>query len=94
MYYSCLYFMPACKLQKSFWACIFHIVPAGNQTRNIKVCQTSSFYLHTVSAISLQHETGVHRVQRVPATEAMGRLHTSTMTVAVLPEPEEVGWKE
>ena len=37
-----------------------------------------------------QHEMGVHRVQRVPATEAMGRLHTSTMTVAVLPEPEEV----
>ena len=38
----------------------------------------------------LQYEIGVHRVQRVPATEAMGRLHTSTMTVAVLPEPEEV----
>lgn len=39
---------------------------------------------------TLKHETGVHRVQRVPATEAMGRLHTSTMTVAVLPEPEEI----
>jgi len=37
-----------------------------------------------------QFESGVHRVQRVPATEAQGRIHTSTVTVAVLPEPEEV----
>ena len=35
-------------------------------------------------------ESGVHRVQRVPATEAQGRIHTSTVTVAVLPEPEEI----
>lgn len=39
---------------------------------------------------SLKHEGGVHRVQRVPATEAQGRIHTSTATVAVLPEAEEV----
>jgi peptide chain release factor 1 len=38
----------------------------------------------------LQFESGVHRVQRVPETEAQGRLHTSTATVAVLPEPEDV----
>ncbi|MFQ5881931.1 MAG: peptide chain release factor 1 [Candidatus Methylomirabilales bacterium] len=38
----------------------------------------------------LRHESGVHRVQRVPATEAGGRIHTSTVTVAVLPEAEEV----
>jgi|SRR5579862_7504925 len=37
-----------------------------------------------------KHESGVHRVQRVPATEASGRIHTSTATVAVLPEAEEV----
>ena len=37
----------------------------------------------------LKHEGGVHRVQRVPATEAQGRIHTSTATVAVLPEAEE-----
>jgi peptide chain release factor 1 len=37
-----------------------------------------------------RHERGVHRVQRVPATEASGRIHTSTATVAVLPEAEEV----
>ncbi|MBI3996136.1 MAG: peptide chain release factor 1 [Candidatus Omnitrophica bacterium] len=35
-------------------------------------------------------ESGVHRVQRVPETEAQGRIHTSTVTVAVLPEPEEI----
>jgi peptide chain release factor 1 len=38
----------------------------------------------------LKHESGVHRVQRVPATEASGRIHTSTVTVAVMPEVEEV----
>src|SRR5881296_1595326 len=37
----------------------------------------------------LRYESGVHRVQRVPATEAQGRIHTSTATVAVLPEAEE-----
>lgn len=38
----------------------------------------------------LRYESGVHRVQRVPATETQGRVHTSTVTVAVLPEAEEV----
>ena len=38
----------------------------------------------------LKYESGVHRVQRVPATENQGRIHTSTVTVAVLPEAEEV----
>lgn len=38
----------------------------------------------------LKYESGVHRVQRVPATEAQGRVHTSTATVAVLPEADEV----
>ena len=38
----------------------------------------------------LKHESGVHRVQRVPATETQGRIHTSTATVAVLPEADEV----
>ena len=41
----------------------------------------------------LKYESGVHRVQRVPATEAQGRIHTSTVTVAVLPEAEEVDVK-
>jgi len=38
----------------------------------------------------LRYESGVHRVQRVPATETQGRIHTSTVTVAVLPEAEEI----
>jgi peptide chain release factor 1 len=38
----------------------------------------------------MQYESGVHRVQRVPKTEAKGRIHTSTATVAVMPEPEDV----
>jgi peptide chain release factor 1 len=42
---------------------------------------------------NLRWESGVHRVQRVPATEAQGRIHTSAATVAVLPEAEEVDVK-
>ncbi len=42
---------------------------------------------------SMKYESGVHRVQRVPATEAQGRIHTSTATVAVLPEAEEVDFE-
>jgi peptide chain release factor 1 len=38
----------------------------------------------------MKHESGVHRVQRVPVTEASGRIHTSAVTIAVLPEAEEV----
>ena len=41
----------------------------------------------------LQYESGVHRVQRVPATESSGRIHTSTMSVAILPEVEDVDVK-
>jgi peptide chain release factor 1 len=41
----------------------------------------------------LKYESGVHRVQRVPATETQGRVHTSAITVAVLPEAEEVDVK-
>lgn len=49
------------------------------------------FAVNGVGAYSkLKHESGVHRVQRVPATESSGRVHTSTVTVAVLPEAEEV----
>jgi peptide chain release factor 1 len=49
------------------------------------------FEVHGHAAYSrLKYESGVHRVQRVPATEAQGRIHTSTATVAVLPEAEDV----
>ncbi|MER3496514.1 MAG: peptide chain release factor 1, partial [Armatimonadota bacterium] len=49
------------------------------------------FRVDAVGAYSqLKFESGVHRVQRVPATETKGRIHTSTATVAVLPEADEV----
>jgi len=49
------------------------------------------FNVEAIGAYSqLKHESGVHRVQRVPATESQGRIHTSTVTVAVLPEADEV----
>ncbi|MDR2938745.1 MAG: peptide chain release factor 1 [Clostridiales bacterium] len=50
-----------------------------------------SFMIHGKGAYSrLKYESGVHRVQRIPTTESGGRIHTSTVTVAVLPEAEEV----
>ncbi len=50
-----------------------------------------SFMVRGVGAFSkLKYESGVHRVQRVPETESSGRIHTSTSTVAVLPEHEDV----
>ncbi|MDB4894253.1 MAG: peptide chain release factor 1 [Firmicutes bacterium] len=49
------------------------------------------FQINAEGAFSrLKYEGGVHRVQRVPATESQGRIHTSTVTVAVMPEAEEV----
>jgi peptide chain release factor 1 len=49
------------------------------------------FSLHGKDVYSrMKYESGVHRVQRIPVTEASGRIHTSTVTVAVLPEAEEV----
>jgi peptide chain release factor 1 len=38
----------------------------------------------------MKRESGVHRVQRIPSTESQGRVHTSTVTVAVVPEVEDV----
>jgi len=50
-----------------------------------------AFMIHGRGAYSrLKYESGVHRVQRVPETESSGRIHTSTVTVAVLPEAEDV----
>ena len=50
-----------------------------------------SFMIEGAGAFSrLKYESGVHRVQRVPETESQGRIHTSTVTVAVLPEAEDV----
>ncbi|MFQ5473784.1 MAG: peptide chain release factor 1, partial [Dehalococcoidia bacterium] len=52
------------------------------------------FEVHGQGAYSrLKYESGVHRVQRVPVTEASGRVHTSTATVAVLPEADEVDFQ-
>ena len=74
---------------------------AENRGWKIEVLETSSSEVgglkEVVAKVSgedvfrvLKYESGVHRVQRVPATETQGRIHTSTATVAVLPEAEEV----
>lgn len=71
---------------------------AGFKTELISVNETGiggfkevSFMVEGDGAYSkLKFESGVHRVQRVPETESQGRIHTSTVTVAVLPEAEEV----
>jgi peptide chain release factor 1 len=57
----------------------------------MKGCKYASVFIKGEGVYSwLRHEAGVHRVQRVPLTESSGRVHTSTCTVAVLPEAEEV----
>lgn len=54
-------------------------------------CKEVTFSIEGQGAYSrMKYESGVHRVQRVPETESQGRIHTSTVTVAVLPEAEEV----
>ena len=57
-------------------------------------------YKEVIAAVSgngvfgrLKFESGVHRVQRVPATESQGRIHTSAATVAIMPQPEEVDFE-
>ena len=41
----------------------------------------------------MKFESGVHRVQRIPTTESQGRVHTSTVTVAIMPEAEDIDFK-
>lgn len=53
-------------------------------------CRHVSILVSGEQACKFKHEGGVHRVQRVPATEKLGRVHTSTASVAVLPAPSEV----
>jgi len=60
------------------------LASAGGYKEVIALVTGQNVYSH------LRYEGGVHRVQRVPATEAQGRIHTSTATVAVLPEADEV----
>jgi peptide chain release factor 1 len=57
---------------------------AGGYSKAVLLVQGNNVYG------TLKYESGVHRVQRVPQTEAQGRIHTSAVTVAVLPEAEEV----
>lgn len=68
------------------WTASIVDLSAGNQG-GIKDATLS--LTGTLVYSQLKYESGVHRVQRVPATEAQGRIHTSTATVAVLPEAEE-----
>ena len=63
----------------------------GANRPNSAATKEISFWITGEGAYSrLKYESGVHRVQRVPETETQGRIHTSTVTVAVLPEADEV----
>jgi peptide chain release factor 1 len=73
--------------EKKGWKAEILDLAAGNQGG----VKEASFTLSGEGVYSwMKYESGVHRVQRVPATEAQGRIHTSTVTVAVMPEAEEV----
>ena len=86
-----------------FAAEIFRMYTRYAETRRWKLSITDASYtglkgMKEVIAViegtnvysRLKYESGVHRVQRVPVTEASGRIHTSAITVAILPEPDEV----
>ncbi len=62
---------------------ITHLRPGGLRHASASISGPQSYK-------RMKFEAGVHRVQRVPKTEKQGRMHTSTMTVAVLPQPTEV----
>ena len=69
----------------------FSVEVAGCNETELGGYKEISFVVSGMGAFSrLKYESGVHRVQRVPETESGGRIHTSTVTVAVLPEAEEV----
>ena len=59
------------------------------QTATVLLCQVAGDAVYS----KLKFESGVHRVQRVPATETQGRVHTSTATVAIMPEVDDVDVK-
>ena len=63
---------------------------AGSKNWKVENLDETTIKISGIRAFDkLKHETGVHRVQRIPATEKRGRIHTSTATVAVLPKIEE-----
>lgn len=62
---------------------IVYLWPGGLRSASASISGPDSYK-------KMKFEAGVHRVQRVPKTEKQGRMHTSTMTVAVLPQPTEV----
>lgn len=72
----------------------------GFKTENISISEGDEGLKEVIFSISgdkvfskLKYESGVHRVQRVPKTESQGRIHTSTITVAVMPEAEDLDFK-
>ncbi len=69
----------------------FKLEPVSYNMTELGGVKEAVFNIRGAGAFSrLKYESGVHRVQRVPSTEASGRIHTSTCTVAVLPEAEDV----
>ena len=73
--------------QRSGWS----VEVIDGNTKGLGAIKEIVFQVKGKNAYSrLKHESGVHRVQRIPVTESSGRIHTSTATVAVLPEAEEV----
>ena len=69
----------------------WHVELVGANETELGGYKEISFMIEGVGAYSrMKYESGVHRVQRVPETETQGRIHTSTVTVAVLPEADDV----
>ncbi|MCI8828774.1 MAG: peptide chain release factor 1 [Ruminiclostridium sp.] len=87
LFAASLYRMYAMYVEKQGW----RLEAAGVSETELGGFKEVSFLVEGAGAYArLKHESGVHRVQRVPETESGGRIHTSTCTVAVLPQVDEV----
>ena len=87
LFAASLYRMYAMYVEKQGW----RLETAGVSETELGGIKEISFLVEGAGAYArLKHESGVHRVQRVPETESGGRIHTSTCTVAVLPQVDEV----
>ena len=87
LFAACLYRMYTMYAESRRW----HVELVGANETELGGYKEISFMIEGFGAYSrMKYESGVHRVQRVPETETQGRIHTSTVTVAVLPEAEDV----
>ena len=88
---SSIFVGDVCRMYKNYWTTL------GFKAELVSASESDSGYKEVILNVTgdkvysvMKYESGVHRVQRVPETESQGRVHTSTITVAVMPEADDV----